>query len=268
MTDVLSVLVLGAIQGITEWLPVSSEGVLTLAQLHLLGRSFEESLSMAIWLHSGTLLAALIYFRAEIARLIRSLPAWTLRRVGAPKYERALLDFLAIATVATAAMGAPLLALSLEMELLSAAATALIGVLLIATGLVQIAVPKFGERTIGQLTWKDAGIVGFVQGLAALPGLSRSGFTVAALLLRGYGEAEALTISFIMSIPVILGAQVLLELGGPFAVDWTVAVAGLASSGAVGWATIALMIKLARSVPFWAFAIMLGLISLAAAWIA
>lgn len=267
MNDVLEMLLLGTVQGVTEWLPVSSEGVSTLVQLHLFDRTFEASLSTAIWLHVGTLLAAVVYFRHELARLIRALPDWAFRRHRTAKEERVFLDFLLVATLATGAAGVPLLLLSLEWDLVSAAATALIGVLLIVTGLIQLYTPRFGTQTIGNLNWKDAGIVGIVQGLAALPGLSRSGFTVAALLLRGYGEAEALKISFIMSIPVIAGVQILLELQGTLRFDWAAALAGVLASAIVGWATIAVLIKLARRLPFWAFAVALGVLSLTAALI-
>jgi len=271
MGDLIEALVLGAIQGATEWLPISSEGVLTLIQLQLGGQPFGTAISFAIWLHLGTLLAAVIYFRRELGRLIRTLPDWALHRERVDPLDRGLLDFLLLSTLVTGLVGGPLLIFSLRVELFSRLATALIGVLLIITGLIQRAAPKSGRRTVAHLSRRDAGLVGLMQGLAALPGLSRSGLTIATLLLRGYEETEALKISFLMSIPVIFGAQFLLKLlefsgEGP-GFGWSLALGGVVSSALVGWLTIAALMEAARRLPFWAFAAGLGLLSLIAALI-
>ncbi len=266
-------LILGAVQGVTEWLPVSSEGVLTLLQLHLFQRGIAESISYALWLHMGTLIAVIVYFRGELAALLRVLPQWALRRRDCPLKERKLLDFLALSTLATGLVGAPLLLLSLRVQLWGAAATAFIGVLLIITGLLQRYAPRLGQRTVEHVSAWDAGWVGALQGLAALPGFSRSGFTISGLLLRGFSETAALRLSFLMSIPVIAGAQVLLEFFqivqlGPESAQtlWgPEALLGLSTSAALGWLTIATLMQLARRWPFWAFAIVLGILSLASA---
>ena len=272
-------LLLGAVQGVTEWLPISSEGVLTLLQLHLFGKGVAESIAYALWLHLGTLLAVVAYFRRELVALLRALPRWARRRAACPPRERALLDFLALSTLATGAVGAPLLTLSLRVELWGAAATALIGLLLIATGLLQRAAPragkagKAGRRALEEVTIWDAGIVGALQGLAALPGVSRSGVTIAGLLLRGFSETDALRLSFLMSLPVIAGAQVVVELlklvrlgpEGARALWGAEALLGLGASAALGWLTIAALMRLARRWPFWAVAVALGVLSLASA---
>jgi undecaprenyl-diphosphatase len=274
MDSVLEALILGVVQGVAEWLPVSSEGVLTLIQLEFFGRTLASSISVAVWLHLGTLLAAALYFRRELVQLGRALPDWLLRRPDLPEADRRLLDFLFLATIVTGVVGAPLLALSLSLDLLSHWGTAVIGVLLIGTGLIQLVAPRFGRRTIEHLGGKDAGIVGLAQGLAALPGLSRSGLTIAALLLRGYRETEALRISFLMSIPVIFAVQFLLKLlellkapDEGIASAWAAAVVGVASAAVVGWLTISALINLAQSLPFWAFAIGLGVLSVAVAFV-
>lgn len=271
MGDLIAALILGAVQGATEWLPISSEGVLTLIQLHLWGRPFGTAISFAIWLHLGTLIAAIVYFRHELLRLLASLRDWVLRRPQLAPIERGFLSYLLIATLITALVGAPLLALSLQAQLISVLATVLIGTLLIITGLIQRYAPRLGRRTLAHLSWRDAVWVGLAQGLAAMPGLSRSGLTIAALLLRGYEETAALRISFIMSIPVIFGAQFLLELlaladaTGEASVGWHAALAGVFSAAIVGWLTIAALMRLALRLPFWAFAIALGALSLIAA---
>ncbi len=265
MEQILEGLILGAVQGATEWLPISSEGALVLIQLHFFQRPPGESISFAVWLHLGTLLASVVYFRGELSHLLRSLPSWAFRREQLAVTERKFLDFLALSTITTGLVGAPLLLLSLDIGIYTALATALIGILLIITGLIQWHAPRLGQYTMAHLSGQDALLVGLMQGLSALPGLSRSGLTISALLLRGYQETEALRISFIMSIPVILGAQVLLELRSALLFDWAASLAGLGSALIVGWLTIAALMRLARQLPFWAFAIALGLLSLVAA---
>lgn len=265
MSETLQVLILGVIQGIAEWLPVSSEGVLTLVQLHVFDRSFEASLGTALWLHLGTVLAAIVYFRSEVAHIVGKLPMWAMRHRDLPDDDRRLMDFLALATVATGVVGLPLLALSFQADPLMRAATALIGALLILTGVLQRVARQFGTRSSSDAGRADALLTGLMQGLAVLPGVSRSGFTVAALLFRRFEETEALRLSFLMSIPVIAGAQVLVELGGFVEMDWPTALVGTAASALVGWATIAGLIRVARTLPFWAFAVGLGALSLLAA---
>lgn len=265
MDDALQMLILGAIQGIAEWLPVSSEGVLTLVQLHVFQQSFAASLGTALWLHLGTVLAAVVYFRREVIHTVGRLPLWALRRGELSDDDRRLMDFLAIATIATGVVGLPLLALSFQADLVMRAATTLIGALLILTGALQRVARQFGTRQSRDARWGDAILTGLMQGLAVLPGVSRSGFTVAALLFRRFDETEALRLSFLMSIPVIAGAQVLVELGGFVDLDWTTALVGTATSMLVGWGTIAALIRVARTLPFWAFAVGLGALSLLAA---
>ena len=282
MNEIWEALLLGAVQGAAEWLPISSEGVLTLIQLHVLQRPLAESVAFAIWLHLGTLLAAVGYFRRELLQLTKALPRWILpaHRGDLSDTDRKLLDFLGVATVLTGLVGAPLLALSLSLDPLSRWGTALIGALLIGTGLIQLIAPrrKLGGRTVLGLSVRDALWAGLAQGLAALPGLSRSGLTISILLLRGFRETEALRLSFFMSIPVIFAAQFLLKLlelfrastaGTPLLSAGALAgAAGVLSAALVGWLTISALMGLARRLPFWAFAIGLGVFSLIAALLA
>lgn len=265
MDRTLQMLVLGAVQGVAEWLPVSSEGLLTLVQLHAFGESFETSLGTALWLHLGTLLAAIVYFRRDLIHIVARIPKWAVRRRELTDDDRRLMDFLAIATIATGILGLPLLAVSFQADLVMRAATGLIGALLILTGALQRVARPFGTRRSHEAGIGDAILTGLMQGLAVLPGISRSGFTVAALLFRRFEETEALRLSFLMSIPVIAGAQVLVELGGFVQLDPLAALVGTAASMLVGWGTIAGLIRVARTLPFWAIAVGLGMLSLIAA---
>ncbi len=259
-------LVLGAVQGFTEWMPISSKGVVTLIQLQFFGADLNSALSLALWLHLGTLLAAILYFRKELFYYITKVPLWLFKRKALAAHDRAMLDFLFITTLVTGLVGVPLLRMSLDLKLDGEVVMGLIGLLLIGTGLFQFFTKVHGSRTERDVQWHDGLFAGLFQGFAALPGFSRSGLTVTTLLLRGFREVDAIRISFFMSIPAVFGSQILLkileETGEIAPPEPTMAVVGLLASGVVGWLTMAGLIKLVRKLPFWAVAIGLGLISL------
>jgi undecaprenyl-diphosphatase len=212
---------LGTVQGITEWLPISSEGVNTLILLHFFQESPATAIRTSIWLHTGTLLAASIYFRREILALLRHLPQ-NIRKLGAASgtEQNTLTSFLIVSTLVTGAVGAPLMVFGLSQgKIPTGLVMAIIGVLLIITGLVQkYALRSSGTRTMGGI--KDAIVLGVVQAFSVFPGLSRSGLTVSTLLFRGYDARHAMRISFLMSIPVVLAAEVGLATYQLWAVFW------------------------------------------------
>ena len=189
MTEFFQGLLLGVVQGIAEWLPVSSEGINTLILVRFFDEPTGEAIAESIWLHLGTLLAALVYFRKEVAALLCHLPRYV-REFGTPESTEPgpLLTFLIVATALTGIVGAPILLLELSQESVPAGAVmAVIGAFLIVTGLVQrLAQARGGSGSRTSPLRRDAVLTGVVQGLAAFPGLSRSGLTVSALLLRGY----------------------------------------------------------------------------------
>ena len=266
MSNWIEALILGAVQGLTEWLPISSEGVLTLIKTEVFGGDFQEAITFAIALHFGTLIAAAFYFRKELLHLIPLIPTWLFRRNEMEESDRKIADFLFIATLITGVVGTPLLLFSLQIDIPASLTTALIGILLIGTGLFQILASSLGVRDATDLKPVDGIVVGFAQGLASMPGLSRSGLTVTTLLLRGFKETEAIRLSFLMSIPVIFGAQILLQLvelrNDAIQVAWGEVLVGMVAAALIGWLTIAGLVRIARKLPFWAFAILLGMISL------
>ena len=108
--NLIEPILLGIIQGVTEWLPVSSEGISSLVMMNFFGKSLSESVFLSIWLHTGTLLAALIYFRKDVWNLVKNLPKYSFR---GNEYND-LTTFLIISTLFTGLVGAPLLLLGLE----------------------------------------------------------------------------------------------------------------------------------------------------------
>ena len=260
--DIVQGLILGAVQGIAEWLPVSSKGLTTLILVNLFSMSFKEAFSLAIWLHIGTLLAAVFYFRTELLEMIKYLPYYArdIRHPGATEQGR-LITFLIIGTAVTAAVGGPLILFSLDnLQLSSALLTAFIGLFLIITGLVQHFALKSHAAADKPLRWGDALWVGLAQALSAFPGFSRSGMSVSALLLLRYSGGQALRLCFLLSIPIILAAEVGLGIIKGISIN-EAAMAGLFSAAVFGFLTIKALMKVAIVLPFWIFCIVLGFLS-------
>jgi len=255
--------ILGVIQGITEWLPISSEGISSLVLVNIFHLSLSEAVFLALWLHLGTLLAAAYYFRQELVTLTRRLPTYVrdIRHFNTSPQGN-LITFLIVATLASAAIGAPLFLLALDkLEFSGSLATAIIGLFLLITGIVQKCALSRRNMEDKLPGIKDSLLVGVVQAFSVLPGLSRSGLTVSVLLFRQYRAEQALKLSFLLSIPVVLVAVVGLGLMGE--VNFSPgAISGILSSALLGFLTIKGLMKFALKVPFWGVCIFLGLLSL------
>jgi undecaprenyl-diphosphatase len=258
VNPILVAIVLGLLQGILEWIPVSSEGGVAIASTVLTGVDPDAATRLALFLHAGTAVAAVGYYRGEIRELIGDARSLS-RRPFAD--ETADLSFLVLATAATGATGLP------AYMVLDAAVSglegglflALIGGLLVLTGLLQrfAVVMSLGERD--RPDWLDALLVGGLQGLAILPGVSRSGTTVSALLLRGHEGESSLRLSFLLSIPASLAANgLVLVTDGVPAIEPTSAVVALAVSAVVGYLTVDALVRLVRRVPFWTVCVLFG----------
>ena len=197
---------LGIIQGIAEWLPVSSEGALVLVWPWIRGSStaLPEMIRYALFLHLGTALAVAIYFRPEWKRLLRGMLEFN----KTSKATRQILVFLGLSTVISSLLGLLMLRVSMEFTAHLGAGTQgltlLIGGLLLVTAGLQFKAAGRGLRSASQLNIADGIWLGIAQGLAVLPGLSRSGMTVSALMLRGIQDTVALRLSFLMSLPIVI----------------------------------------------------------------
>ena len=242
----IQAMILGTIQGLTEFLPVSSSGHLVLAQ-YLFGLKGAE-LFFDISVHMGTLGAVLIFFRKEIAAILMSL----LRAfIGVARKEMSLKGawadsdvrlaiLIVIGSVPTAVIG--LLFHQISEQLFSS--VTLVGFTLMATGLLLWGTRRIDTagRGIPEFTIFHALAIGIVQGLAILPGVSRSGSTIAAGLYLGLNRAVAARFSFLLSIPAIVGAQLLgLKHVGPSAVPNDVILLGTVSAFVVGYLSLAML---------------------------
>ena len=250
-------IILGIIQGITEWLPVSSEGIIVLANIHLFGETdLSESIQLALFLHLGTFFAALIYFRRKIWQLLKSL----FHYADSTLEQQATLKFLLISSLMSGLIGFALLQtlIRLEDQLLTSGRvlTGLIGLLLLVTGGLQLSTGAGKQRSTQDASVMDAIILGLVQGLAILPGLSRSGLTISALLLRKFDDTHALTLSFLLSLPVVLGANILLN-ANHFLLTTSNLLGTLFAFG-FGLATIHILLKVSKRMNFGYFVLLFG----------
>lgn len=253
----LVAVVVGLVQGIFEWLPISSEGNVALA-LSVLGRSPEEAVAFALFLHVGTALSATLYYRGRIAELVRALPS--LWPGGETAGEEATLGFLIVATVASGVVGigAYETVIGLVSETGGGLFVVVVGVLLVGTGLFQRLSADRAVETRRDPGLLDAVLVGAGQGLAILPGVSRSGTTTGLLLLRGYEESRSFELSFLLSIPAALGAGVLAFADTGLQATPLAAAVALGVAAVVGYAAIDALLRVVERVAFWAVCVGLG----------
>lgn len=237
-------IIIGILQGIFERLPVSSSGMIVLV-LMLLGEDPAEALSYAFFLHIGTALAAIVYFRSEIRDLIVELSHGEIDEF----WRLAILAVIVSAAVALIVLRFVYVGLEYGY--------AFVGAMLIITG-IALEVKKFGNRRI----YAGAAIAaGIAQGLAVAPGLSRSGLTLTALGLMGVEGKEALRFSFIISIPAVIAAGLFLGMGN---VSLSIGpLLGLAFSFLFGIITIDALMRLVDKIRRGPLLILLGLLSIA-----
>ena len=213
LLEPLQAIFLGIIQGLTEFLPVSSSGHLVLFQ-NLLGFK-EPELLLDICLHVGTLCAICIVFFQEIKTIFMTLVRMPGLAKTAGGYKSLyeineqvrMTALIIIGTIPTALLG--ILFQKMAHEIFGA--IWIVGVMLIVTGLLLwlTRYVNHSGRPIGRITAKDALVIGIVQGLAILPGISRSGSTISVALFMGVQREVAGRYSFLLSIPAIMGALVL-----------------------------------------------------------
>lgn len=215
----LQMLLIAIVQGVTEFLPISSSGHLILTPV-LTGTEDQGPLIDAA-LHVGTLLAIIVYFFKDARGLARG--GFATIGIGAAPEERRLFWWVALGSIPASAFGAFLYANDVMEQL---RITELVAANLIGYGLLLGVADRFGrqEKSYEEMTLRDAIIVGTAQALAFIPGTSRSGVTMTAARFLGYHRVEAARFSFLLSIPAVAGTGVLvlpkiMEVGGSLAVE-------------------------------------------------
>ncbi len=252
-------LILGLIQGITEWLPISSSGMITLVVSNFFGiTNISEILHIALFFHLGTFFAALIYFRKEVTELFVALFNYK----KSDSETKKVLKFLIIATVISGIIGIILMKFisNLDLNLTGKTITFAIGVLLLVTAFLQLTSKTRGLRSLSEIKNSDSLLLGGVQGLSTLPGISRSGITVSTLLLKKFDDTTALKLSFLMSLPIILLGNILLNIGDIAQTFATASIYGLLTSFIFGLLTIHALIKLSKRINFGWFVLVFAIL--------
>lgn len=247
----LQAILMGALQGATEFLPVSSSGHLVLAK-ELFGAA-EVPVLFDVLLHVATLVAVVVVLRDQVTAFV--VAAWRFVRGRAGASDRPYLRLIPIIIVTTAITGGIGIGLDSAFDTRSPAITS---VLFIVTAVFLVATIRFsGSRTLGAIRWRDAVILGVAQGFGVLPGISRSGITISTALYAGMDRKTAGEYSFLLSIPAILGALVLTlrdldALGAHISAG--AVVAGCLAAALVGYLALTVLLRLVRAGRLYLFA--------------
>jgi len=239
--DILQAVLLGVLQGITEWLPISSSGHLAIAQ-QMMG--LQVPVAFDVLLHMGTLAAVVVYYRKMLLEMLHAV----LRLEFKEGPGRTALLVLA-GSIPTAVIG---FTFKEFFESMFSSLT-LVGAALVLTGCVLFATRFFkGERKLG---FVDAFIIGIAQGIAVAPGISRSGWTISTGMMRGVEKKEAADYSFVLAIPALVGATIFEGRNAAFSgLDAGAVLAGVTAAAIVGYASIALLLGLVKKGDFHLFA--------------
>ena len=254
-------IVLGIAQGIAEWLPISSEGLITLIKINFFSNeSLFSIITLSLFLHLGTFFAAAIYFRKDVACLFKTLLSYK----TADENNKKTLTFLIISTIISGSLGLALVILisqvANQIKLSGKIITAIIGILLLITAFLQIRTKKSGIKNISDLKKSDAVLLGIIQGFAVLPGLSRSGTTIATLLFRKFDKTVTLKLSFLMSLPIVLIGNIFLAIR--YFSFTPEALVGFLFSFIFGFLTIHVLFKIAKKINFGYFLLLFGILTI------
>lgn len=244
--NLVQAIILGIVQGATEFIPVSSSGHLVLVPW-LLGWN-SPGLAFDTMLHWGTLLAVAGYFRRDLVDLVTAAIRGLAARDPFGTYEARLAWLLAVATIPAAVIG---FVFESQFEALFQTPT-LVSIFLLVTGLLLWFSENIGRRIrdLSSINAPDALTIGLAQALAITPGISRSGSTMAVALLRGLDRPAAARFSFLMMVPIVFGAGLvqlkdLLE-AGPTADQTLLVGVGFLASAASGYFCIAFLLDYLR----------------------
>lgn len=261
--NVLQAIFLGIIQGLTEFIPVSSSGHLVLSQYYF-GIGSSQDISFEVFLHLGSLLAVVIFFRKQIWDLICALFHWKQNiQNEIHRKNRAVIMYLILATFATGIfflIFKGILKQSYENPLLVSFMLLITGAMIFASDYI-----KNTSVPISNIGILKSLFIGLIQGVAIIPGISRSGCTITASLFCGIKRKDAANFSFLLSIPAILAANVS-ELPALKALDPSVLniyIAGFVASFIAAYLVIAILIRLIQAGSLKYFSFYLWLIGIA-----
>lgn len=249
----IQAILMGIVQGLSEFLPISSSAHLVFTSNFYkvmknipIVQSSNEEVFFDIMVHLGTLIAVLIFFRKDVAKILKAM--WhALRTKDWSDKEAKLGLFIVTGTVITVALALPINEIAEKLVY----KPAIVGILLFITGFTLLYSEyksKKIETKTDSVDLKTSILIGLAQGLAALPGFSRSGWTIATGLFCGLDRVTAARYSFLLSIPIILGASMVyplvkIDVAEAINYNWTAILAGTIVSGITGYLCIKYFMK-------------------------
>lgn len=249
----IQAILMGIVQGLSEFLPISSSAHLVFTSNFYkvvknipIVQSSNEEVFFDIMVHLGTLIAVLIFFRKDVAKILKAM--WhALRTKDWSDREAKLALFIVAGTVITVALALPINEIAEKLVY----KPAIVGILLFITGFTLLYSEyksKKIETKTDSVDLKTSILIGLAQGLAALPGFSRSGWTIATGLFCGLDRVTAARYSFLLSIPIILGASMVyplvkIDVAEAINYNWTAILVGTIVSGITGYLCIKYFMK-------------------------
>ena len=249
----IQAILMGIVQGLSEFLPISSSAHLVFTSNFYkvmknipIVQSSNEEVFLDIMVHLGTLIAVLIFFRKDVAKILKAM--WhALRTKDWSDKEAKLGLFIVAGTVITVALALPIHEIAEKLVY----KPAIVGILLFITGFTLLYSEyksKKIETKTDSVDLKTSILIGLAQGLAALPGFSRSGWTIATGLFCGLDRVTAARYSFLLSIPIILGASMVyplvkIDVAEAINYNWTAILVGTIVSGITGYLCIKYFMK-------------------------
>ncbi|MFW9939975.1 MAG: undecaprenyl-diphosphate phosphatase [Candidatus Thorarchaeota archaeon] len=267
------------IQGLFEWLPISSSGQVMIVSMNFFGISPEDAFSLAIWLHLGTTIAVLLKFRREYIKIIKNIFQNKPDENESDIEKKSVImkrNWIIFATIGTGITALPLyfifklIFLDAFTAIHGDLVTLFVSGLLILTGIIILKTRKiYGNLRImnnsREKIRKDSFLSGLAQGSSILPGISRSGVTVSAILIEKYEQNDALRLSFLMSVPVVIASIIVDIFFGEGSVFGTlnlfIIIITTIVSFLIGYLTIELLLQIARKINFGYFCVSYGIIA-------
>jgi undecaprenyl-diphosphatase len=258
--SIIEAIILGVIQGATEFLPISSSGHLVL--LPTIFNMMQPDLGMVGLVHLGSLLAVLIYFRRDLWHIITAVLVGLRDRKPMATPDSRLGWFIVVGSIPVAITG---LVLEDFFDSIFGQPTWAAFFLLVTAGLLVLGEKLIsGDKTFETMTWKDTIVIGLFQTMALLPGVSRSGSTIVGGLLRGLDRSQAARYSFLLGVPAILGAGLLSVFDivtNPILTTSPAAyVAAFISAALVGYLCITFLLNWVRNHSLYIFAVYCALL--------
>ena len=261
--SIIEAIILGIIQGLTEFLPVSSSGHLERGKVLLGDTSLpEESLMMTVVLHAATALSTVVVFRKDIADIFKGLFQFKWND------EKQFSEKILLSMIPAAAVG---VLFEEQIDALFGGRILLVGFMLIITGLLLFLADR-AKNTEKEVSYLHSIIIGISQAIAIMPGISRSGATISTSVLLGIDKERAARFSFLMVVPLILGKMAKDALSGDLAVEPDAAVPLIIGflaafvSGLLACTWMISLVKKSKLVYFSIYCFVVGIIAVAASW--